>query len=83
MLDGISKATEYAYSCLPTQSKTIQCAKTVLLSTIALEALSNISGASAGPVTYAACLAGCAFAAPPAIPFCLAACSVSLGPWCP
>lgn len=83
MFSAVNNVTSYAYAYTPDKNTAMKCAKTMLIGTIVLEAISNIPGASAGPVTYAACLLGCSFATPQALPMCLAACSASLGPWCP
>lgn len=83
MINSIQQAATYAYDCLPTKETTAVALKTMVTTAVAMEALANLSGAEAGPITYAACVASCAFAAPPVVPFCLAACAPSLGPWCP
>jgi hypothetical protein len=84
MLDSINNSiltTIQPY--MPSSDKIAKSAKTMLVAAIALEALAQIPGADGGPVTYALCIAGCAFSTPVALPFCLAACSISTGPWCP
>ncbi len=71
-----------AYQWLPPADKIVKSALAMAVGTIAVEALSAIPGANAGPITYAACVLGCSFAAPPVQPLCLAACAPALGPWC-
>ena len=71
------------YERSPKASTFVKSAITMTVATVALESLCSINGAEAGPVTYALCIAACAFSAPPILPFCLAACAPSLGPWCP
>jgi hypothetical protein len=41
---------------------------------IALEALSSITAAEAGPITYGICIAACAGTSGPFLPFCVGAC---------
>lgn len=79
----INDALKCVYQNLPEAHKVAKCAITMTTSLVAIEIFSSIPGAAGGPITYAACIAACAFAAPPVVPFCLAACSPSLGPWCP
>ena len=68
---------------LPSKQACAKAAAALVVSTVAIEALSNIPGAEAGPVTYAACIAACGVATGPACASCLAACLPLLGPWCP
>lgn len=81
--DAISSTCGMVYDNLPSQKTVVKSALAVATSAIAVEALASLTMASAGPVTYAACVAACSFAAPPAMAACLAACAISLGPWCP
>jgi hypothetical protein len=71
------------YDYMPTGKSVAKTMLTMATAAIALEAISYIPAAAAGPITYGLCIGGCAFATPPALPFCLAACAPSLGPWCP
>lgn len=79
----IQECFDTAYSYAPSTDRVVKSAATMTVAAVALETLLSITGAEAGPLTYACCLTGCAFATPPALPFCLAACAPSLGPWCP
>lgn len=79
----VENALKSVYQHFPTSSKILKCTLTMATAAIALEALSAMPSAAAGPLTYAACVAACAFSAPPVLPICLAACAPSLGPWCP
>lgn len=79
----IQEVAQTAYSYVPPAEKMVKSALVMATSAVALEALASLTGADAGPITYALCIAACAGSAPPALPFCLAACGISLGPWCP
>jgi hypothetical protein len=79
-LNGICEAT---YNRLPSAKTVVHGTLTIMTGAIALEAISRLTTANAGPVTYALCVAACSVGLPPAIPACLAACAISLGPWCP
>ncbi|MBS0620351.1 MAG: hypothetical protein JSS61_02705 [Verrucomicrobia bacterium] len=51
---------------------------------IATIALSSFNGVSAGPASYATCVASCLALATPALtPACLVGCVALAGPWCP
>lgn len=81
--ESINTAYETVYNNMPSANKLVKSALTVATSAVALEALSHLAGAEAGPITYALCVAACSTAAPPAMPACFAACAISLAPWCP
>lgn len=78
----VNEVAAVAYQWLPPAEKVIKSALVMTVGAIAVESLSAIPSASAGPITYAACILACSFAAPPVVPFCLAACAPSIGPWC-
>lgn len=67
----------------PSKEKVVKAAVTMATSAVALEALAAIPGVSAGPLTYALCVAACSAAAPPAMPACLAMCAIGLAPVMP
>lgn len=58
--------------------------KAVIISVIAMAAISNIPTASAGPITYASCMAGITASTMGAgAPAAWATCIPFLAPWCP
>lgn len=80
---AIKTSCEAIYDNLPTKKTIVKSALAIATSAVAVEAIASLTVASAGPITYALCVAACATAAPPALPACLAACAIGLGPWCP
>lgn len=81
--ESLNSTMNAIYNSLPSQKTVVRSALMMATSAVALEALNSITGADAGPITYAFCVAACTASAPPALPACLAACAISLGPWCP
>ncbi len=56
----------------------------VIFPMIGIVALSNLTGADAGPVTYGVCVSAClALANPILTPGCIISCIAVSGPWCP
>lgn len=78
----INEIFSTAYSYAPSAEKVVKSALTMAVSAAALEAISSLSGAEAGPVAYFACVAACSFAAAPVQPLCYALCAGGAGPWC-
>lgn len=81
---ALNNSYETLYENLPTRAQVAKAAKTMVLSTVALEALCNLPGAQGGPISYAACIAAvCGSTSGAACPAALAVCAAALGPWCP
>lgn len=79
-VEGLS---EKAIGMLPNARTVCKAVGTMAVATLAIEALSDMT-VSAGPVTYALCVAACdLIGTPAALPMCVAACMPTLGPWCP
>ena len=78
----ISGLALQAYEYVPPAPVVIKSVVAMAVTAVALEAMCYVPGASAGPVTYAACVLGCSFATTAAAPACFALCAVSIGPWC-
>lgn len=69
------KGCEYAYNNMPTAKTLVNSTLAMTTSAIAVECFSRIVGADAGPITYAACVAGCGALVGPAVPACVFACA--------
>jgi len=79
-IDSISQTLQY-YT--PSAQSVAKCAITMATSAVALNSLSSLTGADAGPITYGICVAACTGVAPPALPACIAACFPALNPFLP
>jgi len=62
------------YNTLPSAKTVAKSAVVMATAAIALEALSSITAAEAGPITYGICIAACAGTSGPFLPFCVGAC---------
>lgn len=70
----IDSAVNAIYQHLPTKEVVAKSAATMFVTAVAVEALSSLGGAEAGPIAYNACIAACAGLFPPAVPICVQAC---------
>jgi hypothetical protein len=70
---------------LPSAPALAKSASVMALTYLAVEVISNVAKADAGPISYAACVAACipSALAGPAAAACILACAPLAGPWCP
>ncbi len=80
---SVNSVSSFLYNSLPSARQTASNVLKISLPAIALVGAMWAQQASAGPITYGSCVAGCSALAPPAIGACLAACLPFLGPHCP
>ena len=56
---GANVACQYVSDYMPSQDQLVRNVSKIAVPTIMLVIASNVNGADAGPILYAACLAGC------------------------